>query len=71
MSFFRSGAIDSCVRYIRKALSAEKRRHLGFTPHELMDGMSKLAVNDKNKKKVNKCRLNLGQEHRLYVWKKK
>lgn len=47
-----TGAIDCCVRYILKALSSEKRRHLGFTPHELMDGMSKLAVNDKNKKKI-------------------
>ncbi|XP_048750552.1 uncharacterized protein LOC125662391 isoform X2 [Ostrea edulis] len=47
-----TGAIEGCIKYINKALKNEKRRHLGFTPHELMDGMSKLAVNDKNKKKI-------------------
>nr|XP_022304912.1 uncharacterized protein LOC111111976 isoform X2 [Crassostrea virginica] len=47
-----TGAIECCVKYVQKALTSQKRRHLGFTPHELMDGMSKLAVNDKNKKKI-------------------
>ncbi|XP_062585822.1 uncharacterized protein LOC134247482, partial [Saccostrea cucullata] len=47
-----TGAIESCIKYITKALKNSKRRHLGFTPQEVMDGLSKLAVNDKNKKKI-------------------
>ncbi|KAK3095310.1 hypothetical protein FSP39_013076, partial [Pinctada imbricata] len=47
-----TGVIDAIVKYTGKAVKNPKRRHLGFTPHELIDGLSKLAVNDSNKKKI-------------------
>ncbi|KAJ8311374.1 hypothetical protein KUTeg_010729 [Tegillarca granosa] len=46
------GAINNIIQFISSAL---KNRHdfcfRGFSIHELMDGLSKLAVNDKNKQK--------------------
>ncbi|KAJ8311372.1 hypothetical protein KUTeg_010727 [Tegillarca granosa] len=49
------GAINNIIQFISSAL---KNRHdfcfRGFSIHELMDGLSKLAVNDKNKQKSQK-----------------
>lgn len=40
------------MKYIAEAIEREGRRYKGFTTYEIMDGISKLAVNDRNKKKV-------------------
>ncbi|XP_076082164.1 uncharacterized protein LOC143052889 isoform X2 [Mytilus galloprovincialis] len=47
-----TGAVEGIVSYIKLALNNERGRYKGFTPIELMDGLGKLAVNDKNKSKI-------------------
>ncbi|XP_071141109.1 uncharacterized protein [Mytilus edulis] len=47
-----TGAVEGIVSYIKLALDNERGRYKGFTPIELMDGLGKLAVNDKNKSKI-------------------
>ncbi|CAC5411830.1 unnamed protein product [Mytilus coruscus] len=47
-----TGAVEGIVSYIKLALNNERGRYKGFTPIELMDGLDKLAVNDKNKSKI-------------------
>ncbi|XP_055872747.1 uncharacterized protein LOC106059484 isoform X3 [Biomphalaria glabrata] len=45
--------IKNIVNWIHKALeNKQKRRYRGFTPWELTQGLSKLAVNDSNKAKI-------------------
>uniref|UniRef100_A0A2C9JLY3 TIR domain-containing protein n=1 Tax=Biomphalaria glabrata TaxID=6526 RepID=A0A2C9JLY3_BIOGL len=48
-----SDTIKNIVNWIHKALeNKQKRRYRGFTPWELTQGLSKLAVNDSNKAKI-------------------
>ena len=51
MGFF-SGAIPFICGSLQKAFDNNNRRHRGFTPTELCQGLGRMAVNDNNKKKV-------------------
>ena len=55
------GAIPFMVGCVNKALVSTKRRHRGFTPTELTEGLARMAVNDANKLtvKLTKERLSL------------
>ncbi|KAI8503143.1 hypothetical protein Bbelb_189640 [Branchiostoma belcheri] len=47
-----TGAIDFLINMLRRALEAANRRARGFSVAELCEGLAKLAVNEKNKKKI-------------------
>ncbi|KAL5019742.1 hypothetical protein ScPMuIL_002634 [Solemya velum] len=47
-----TGTIKCIIGWIGKALDSPRRRHRGFTPQELTEGLDKLAVNDSNKMKI-------------------
>ena len=47
-----AGAISHSIESLELALESPKRRHEGFSPTELAEGLSRMAVNDSNKMKV-------------------
>ena len=52
MSLIYTGSIPCMLQWLDKALDSNKRRYKGFTPHEIVQGLEKLAVIDSNKLKV-------------------
>jgi hypothetical protein len=47
-----AGSIAFMVKGLRSALQSTKKRYEGFTQVELAECLSRMAVNDQNKKKV-------------------
>lgn len=47
-----TGSIPCMLQWLDKALDSNKRRYKGFTPHEIVQGLEKLAVIDSNKLKI-------------------
>ena len=47
-----SGPIKFLTRLLRKAVDSNHHRYLGFAARELAQGLTRVAVNDNNKKTV-------------------